>query len=526
MTDPSRHNLDERISAYFDGELTEEEVGALQRELQDSPAGQAVLRQYSEMRSLIRGLPAEELPGDLRPEVLRRISASRVAPASATTKTTSHSRWKVGLSILATAAGMLFLVWSNPPRQDQGPMSEVAQKSPEGASTDSGPVNSPAAAPPASPPAVVGTDHFHKTEASTRSDAVPQVGGDGQMSLENRIGTEVSQPMVSRPIPPDVEFGDADSLPSLNSETTTIVSSDGKRKFEMSVKQFDSLQVGETVRALQRSGDEVSVVNLFVVDRDQALDSLQLILSSQKVSNDSLSRDSRSGSLGLSKEKQNGESSDAEEAGLVAVYVEASESQVAAALEELKQEQQQFVELAVDEPVKTDEVSRVIEEQFVTTVPEEKPGTKVSSEDAPKDSKEEGLLSIRRFNDRGSNEKSLGFDVSSPMVSSPTARQQVVEMTPGQLDSLARSRSGGAAPKSWKFDQETKRSDADLPQTATIKPTPAREEAEDKKDESEQMQRQMQVLFVLKQRPQPQLKARIPPVSRPASEPGAAPKKD
>ncbi|MCA9096444.1 MAG: zf-HC2 domain-containing protein, partial [Planctomycetaceae bacterium] len=69
MSDSSSNNLEERISAYLDGELSGEEARAVQEELERSPAARDLLRQYGDLRNLIRELPGETLPEEHQTEI-------------------------------------------------------------------------------------------------------------------------------------------------------------------------------------------------------------------------------------------------------------------------------------------------------------------------------------------------------------------------------------------------------------------------------------------------------------------------
>lgn len=100
---------------------------------------------------------------------------------------------------------------------------------------------------------------------------------------------------------------------------------------------------GKIVRYLKQSGKDVAVFHLMVLDVQPGLESLQMILSAQQISG--------------SPEK-NGQ------VGVMAVYVQANQDQMDKVIAELiREEQKQFVALAVQQPVKADDVEKLVKRQ-------------------------------------------------------------------------------------------------------------------------------------------------------------------
>ena len=100
---------------------------------------------------------------------------------------------------------------------------------------------------------------------------------------------------------------------------------------------------GKIVRFLKQSGQDVTVFHLMVLDIQPGLDSLQMILSAQQISGP---RDQQA------------------QTGTVAVYVQANQEQLDKVFAELQSdEQKQFVALAVQAPVKAEEIRKLIQGQ-------------------------------------------------------------------------------------------------------------------------------------------------------------------
>jgi len=528
MTDSSLPQSDERISAYLDGELTGEEARAMQGELEQSEAARELLRQYGDLRSLIRELPPEALSletgTELHGSVMRRVAAGTGGATSRTVGRKGKRYWRIALPLLATAAGVMLLVRFNPSGQNQAPTVELADRDNESGLLKDAPAAVPVeeSAPRFSP-----VPELAESAPSTVASETPG----GVMSTTNSIPREE----LPRPVASDVVLGESENLNSTGLKTETIVSTDGKSSFEMSSRQLESLKVGETVRALQHSDNEVSVVNLFVVDRDEALNSLQLILASQKVplgnedpaGNESKAREESVGrkmkSLPYSASRtakktvadKKSESPPADELSLVAVYVEASESQLTAALEELKREHRQFVELAIEEPVETDGIVRALEGESVASIPRQRAADKENEEKS--DRINPGKLPFpAQVKDDSASDDGGGFggggvDGDGPYV----ARQQALQVSPKMLETL--SRRGRAAPSTEKLGKMAQSAGApssrEEGETAKspVPKSPVQSAAQAAAATEEQLTRQMQVLFVLKQRPEVIHKARIAP---------------
>lgn len=524
MTESSPHNLDERISAYLDGELSEEEARIVQQELKDSPAARDLLRQYRDLRQMLREIPPEDLPQDLQTDLQRNVLL-RVETAKPVSTPSRKPYWKVILPLLATAAGVMLLIRFNPPRQGEAiPSIELADRSSD---VSEGRVHEESSKDAADETgAKPGVSNTPAPESMAKIPATPSqpevnapLDATGQMSILNRISTDARE----RPVAKDVELGVPEKLVYDKTKTSTIVSTDGTRSYEMTSEQLESLKIGDTVRALQHSGAEVSVVDLFVVDQEKALDSLQLILSSQKVPKDDveenrglalkLGTDVKSdGASPALEKKEKQEKLTEDQYSLVAVYVEASESQLTATLEELKREHQQFVELAIQEPLQTEELSRALE---VESVDENQKDRYFLA----KPTEANGVFSKNNLDGNGSfnlteaAEKPVGFGGGGGgnQNISLVPRQQALQVSPEVLDSLSRSRR--APTVSVKAGSVLK--DATAPAlSAEEAPKPVTQEGVETPPTEEQLTRQMQVLFVLKQRPQQVHKARIAPPAR------------
>ena len=101
--------------------------------------------------------------------------------------------------------------------------------------------------------------------------------------------------------------------------------------------------IGQVVEALDRQGDKVAVVKLTVVDRQQGLKDLQVLLKKHQI----VSADAAASNLQQSPADNAALS---QNASLLAVYVETSDNQLAAAMRELQKEAA-FRQLTIDAPI-------------------------------------------------------------------------------------------------------------------------------------------------------------------------------
>ena len=69
----SNDNSAERMTAYLDAELGEEEVEEFERHLAESPEARAELEDLRKMMQLVRGLPEVDAPPDFYEKVSRKL---------------------------------------------------------------------------------------------------------------------------------------------------------------------------------------------------------------------------------------------------------------------------------------------------------------------------------------------------------------------------------------------------------------------------------------------------------------------
>lgn len=252
---------DDLLSAFHDGEVNSAECAAVEQRLATSVEGRCELSEIRQISSLLKALPRERLPLEFPQQVLQRIEREMLVPSQrvgeagrrtrvAAGTTGSSRRWVGAVALLTSAAGLLLLIRAI---DDRGSISfseirkePVAHQRPmavEESSRGGG-----AAAP------MTGAD---APAAGSRSSGV--LGG---AAGTNFIAADSS---LSSPLPP----------------AGVAARESGTLFFDQAALR--DTQIGGAVQAMQTEGNEVAVVWLTVVDRQEGLAGVQLLLSNKEI---------------------------------------------------------------------------------------------------------------------------------------------------------------------------------------------------------------------------------------------------
>ncbi len=119
------------------------------------------------------------------------------------------------------------------------------------------------------------------------------------------------------------------------------------RVLQVSRDDLTAARVGDIVEAVDANGDVVGVIRLTVVDRKQGVEALQVLLTAQQFVTVDGSRTS----------------ADADQSGLVAVYVESDREKLSQAIAEFRR-QLEFGSLEVESPVRVAELEPEIRDEL------------------------------------------------------------------------------------------------------------------------------------------------------------------
>ncbi|MBP88808.1 MAG: hypothetical protein CMJ64_19200 [Planctomycetaceae bacterium] len=113
----------ERISAYLDGELSDDERQLVERQLAESEEHRQLLAELEAVRAELRALPSFSPPADLQARIAAQIEVAKVTPAGEPTVTIpetewSHTRRRVLVAAASLAAMVAIILLSRGPTVD------------------------------------------------------------------------------------------------------------------------------------------------------------------------------------------------------------------------------------------------------------------------------------------------------------------------------------------------------------------------------------------------------------------------
>jgi len=99
----------ERITAYLDAELPDDEVAALEAELAEDPEALAEVEQLRRVMSLVQSLPEIQAPPDFAEKVARRVRRRVALGADSTWSLVSLSFQVLSIIVILTVAGLYMM---------------------------------------------------------------------------------------------------------------------------------------------------------------------------------------------------------------------------------------------------------------------------------------------------------------------------------------------------------------------------------------------------------------------------------
>jgi len=99
----------ERMTAYLDAELPDEEAAAFEAELADDPEALAEVEQLRRVMSLVQSLPEIQAPPDFAEKVARRVRRRMALGADATWTLVSLPFQVLSIIVILTVAGLYMM---------------------------------------------------------------------------------------------------------------------------------------------------------------------------------------------------------------------------------------------------------------------------------------------------------------------------------------------------------------------------------------------------------------------------------
>ncbi|WP_417380603.1 anti-sigma factor family protein [Gimesia sp.] len=404
----SQPPFNENLSAYFDHEVSAEERLELESQLEQSSAARQELHEFGELSRLLQETATEAAPPELAPSIRRRIEQETLLAAPKTapvTRAPSMLRYRIAVAISACsslAALVLFVLLLN---------TSTPETTWQLAQTDRLLVQ-----PTAETVLSTSADKNDKLVSARSTQFNTQTGTDiGKAGLPHPVSSVEFQKENRKLAAKGVEMKESLALRPLNEKTSADFSVHNTlAELKPSVQQFnpfeqglaaspgipsniplDSIRIGDVLPYFRDIDGKVAVIEVRVVDVKQALGTMELLLAQNNIPVDQQKQSEverqlqRTQTLSYStadSKKLAGPSKSVTDQQLFAVYVEATDAQLASTLEEFQQglKQDQMLSLALQPAITEQSLKEEVERlpQLLARQPEtkgERPAAKVTS---------------------------------------------------------------------------------------------------------------------------------------------------
>lgn len=353
-------NLEERLSAYLDGELSPPERDEVRRLLEKSPEARRELEELTALSETVQSLPRQSAPDETASAVLKRIErdslfgagpspaaegqpAARRSDGLSGLKGRGRGRRSWGVAVAGlTAAAAVVAVLVSLPHQPLADRSERTDPESAVAMRESSTPRRPAEAANASSGQSGSERRAAASDQTTDAEA-----GEPQAQPSPAVADQLKPPRPGSP--PDRQRGRGEgpaSPESADGRGAVGRSSSPSGRFEKPSHNVDwsDVEIGDVVPYFKTSGDRVAVVEVTVVDIRRGWGAMQVLLARNSVPRlDQADIDERDG------EEQRA-TSIARSHRPLALYVETTERQLASTLAAL-QKDASFVDLRLRRPV-------------------------------------------------------------------------------------------------------------------------------------------------------------------------------
>lgn len=379
----SQQSSNENLSSYFDHEVSPEERKKLESLLETSAEARQELHEIGEISRLLQETATELAPPELAPSIRRRIEQETLLAKSAqpvVKRGPSAIRYRVAVTISACssmAALVLFVLLMNsyktPIAQLHSDLSPAKSASsldlPEVVATrenfrssdslDFDGMNKKMAALPAAPTAVADNNDLSITD-NLKSDKLPMK----KSSLAPALSSEKKHGTFS--VRNSINEEEQAKIPSRQLRAGSKSRSEG---FPEHIP-LDTVRIGDALPYFRDIDGKVAVIEVRVVDVQQALGTMELLLARNNIpvnqqKQSEIERQTRNRKPTVNKAKESRDQSTAQKSGdddteLFAVYVEATDKQLAAALQDFQKDlkRDQFVSLALQPAISEASLSK------------------------------------------------------------------------------------------------------------------------------------------------------------------------
>lgn len=273
---------DEMLSAYVDGELSPPEAQVVERWLKSSPQARQKVEEFRRLSGLMEELPREELPEEFALEVMASAERQMLLPVDRKVVPASIGRrvrtWALSVGASAAVAACLLIATQWNPAKVGPVQLEIAEAPPAPGPSGDQQVAVRAPESPSSRATQEGAQHRSQPmtkQAPPRATSIASEEADGTNNLK---GAATEGPSPS-PTPPSVAGAAEGGLQSL----TPGRGSPGKEK-----RPGESQSVVEVLDQIKEfnAAGRIPVVRIFVVDRQDGLEVLQVLLEEKQIVRD------------------------------------------------------------------------------------------------------------------------------------------------------------------------------------------------------------------------------------------------
>lgn len=358
MSSPSPFN--ENLSACFDHEVSPEERLELESQLEQSRAARQELHEFGELSRLLQETATESAPPELAPSIRRRIEQETLLTSTETVPARhvpSMLRYRIAVAISAcssVAALVLFVLLLNidtPESSRQLSQADhmILHSEAEPFITTSGDRNDNRVA--------ARSNQSSYQAESDKLKAVPMAAPAPSVELqvaernlkEERLGVKENLTMKSAAGKSPADFSVHNTLAEQNSGAKQFKLTEQGRTASPGIPShipLDSIRIGDVLPYFRDIDGKVAVIEVRVVDVKQALGTMELLLARNNIPVDQQKQSeverqlNRKTSLAYSNSETNPQAGPGKaetDQQLFAVYVEATDAQLASTLEEFQQ---------------------------------------------------------------------------------------------------------------------------------------------------------------------------------------------
>ncbi|MFV0444049.1 MAG: anti-sigma factor family protein [Planctomycetaceae bacterium] len=316
MTPRSQLPTDELLSACHDGELTASERAKVDRLLSDNPALQETLDDFRELTSVLQSLPRPQAPPRLQADVLRRVQTVRPPTSAGPGR---RFPWLWGLSLAATAAMLMVLIGRSVPSPNPAEVavaSRAAQIKDDDARIEL-----------ATGETTSTTDHMADSAAGLSASSVAKESL-APATVTTKTESDSAEQNLPRPV---ISAAAAPASPASDSALGLPYSVGGAVVSRLRFSHDNPPAVADVLAHVFESDGQTMVVEFDVVNVDQTSRDMLVLLRQRGVTMVSAAQDESHPIAGTISQR----STTTGEAALVAVYVEATEMQLASVVDDM-----------------------------------------------------------------------------------------------------------------------------------------------------------------------------------------------